>query len=169
MKGDNMNAAFVRFGRGCEQGSYGRCEAFDGFDVIAAPLGDFDAMARDSRVFTRASGNRVTYASHAIKLARGDRQGDLFILMQHGGGREVLRVPEFYDGGALVAAILAMPERLQYALLYSIWNTAANARREAQDQTRAEYAQAFVDGRLKKRRRNHRIFVDVLPASPALA
>lgn len=157
---------FVRSGHGYEQGDRGRCEAFDGFDIIAAPLHQygegwqaaFGTEARASRVFYRDNGRGGTsgtdYGSHAIKLARlsGETRGDLYILMHHGGGREVLRVPEFYDGGDLEAAIIALPERLQYALLYSIFKTASEARTQAQTETRLQWAQAINDGRIRKRR-----------------
>jgi hypothetical protein len=116
-----MNSAFIRCGHDYEQSDRGRCEAFDGFDIIASPLGDFDTASRDSRVFRRASGNATTYASHAIKLAKlSSTSNGFYILMHHGGGREVLAVPSFSDGGDLETSILAMPERLQYALLYTI-------------------------------------------------
>lgn len=148
-----MNAAFIRFGHGYEQSDRGRCEAFDGFDVIASPLGGFDEPSRESRVFRRTSGNATTYASHAIKLAkRGKTSSGLYILMHHGGGREVLAVPSFYDGGDLEAAVLAMPERLQYALLYTIWKTAKHARDEAQAETARDWAKAYVDKRIRRRR-----------------
>ena len=156
--------AFIRFGHGYETGSLGRCEAFDGFTILASPLGGFDNAARESRHFPKRDGKSgVTYSSHAIKLAKVAHSHDLYILMQHGGGREVLRVPTFYDGGDLEAAILALPERVQYALLYKIWQTAANARREAQRQTAHTYAQAFVDKRLKKKRRAGRVSVEIAP------
>lgn len=148
-----MNSAFIRFGHGYEQSERGRCEAFDGFEVIASPLGGFDQPSRDSRVFRRASGDATTYASHAIKLAKfsGTSRG-FHILMHHGGGREVLAVPQFYDGGDLEAAVLAMPERLQYALLYTIWSTARNAREEAKAETSRLWATAYAENRIRKRR-----------------
>lgn len=148
-----MDTAFVRFGHGYEQGSRGRCEAFDGFDVIAAPLGGFDQPARDSRIFRRASGNATTYASHAIKLAKlTGTSGGLYILIHHGGGREVLAIPTFYDGGDLVNTILGMPERVQYALLYTLWKTARSARDQAQAETTRQWAQAYAEKRIRQRR-----------------
>lgn len=157
-----MDTALVKTGHGYETGSYGRCEAFDGYEVIAAPLHQegegwkaaFGDKARESRHFPRRDGSPgCDYSSHAIKLARGDEfDHNLYLLVQHGSGREVWRVPPFFDGGDLEAHILAMPERLQYALLYTLYALARNARREAQAQTRQEWAQAFADGRIKKKR-----------------
>lgn len=149
-----MERAFIRKGNG-----YQSCTAFDGLTVIASPLGGFDNASRESRVFRRASGGATCYGSHAIALATDDFGRGLYILMHNGSGREVLRVPDFFDGGDLVEHIKAMPERLQYALLYSIWNTASNARHEAQSQTAQEWAQAYQDGRIRKRRRGGRVSV----------
>lgn len=144
--------AFIRRGHGYEVSERGRCEAFDGFEIIANPLGEFDEDARESRVFGRkANGNGgTTYGSHSIKLGR--ESGLLFILMHHGGGREVLALPTFYDGGALEAAILAMPEREQYALLYTIYQTARNARDEASSLATREWKQAIADKRIRRRK-----------------
>ena len=174
-----MDSAFVRFGHGYETGSRGRCEAFDGFTIIANPLGGFAERDREARHWPRAGGlPGTTYGSHAIWLAVRDSEAphlessrpiDLFILMHHGGGREVLRVPGFHDGGALRAAILAMPEREQYALLYSIWRTASPARGEAQQQTANKYAEAFAEGRLKKKRRAGAVRVEIAPRVQVVA
>lgn len=156
-----MQNVFVRFGHGYENHSTeGRCTAFDGFEIIAAPLHQegegwkaaFGNEARESRIFRRVNGNGTDYGSHAIKLGKAQFDGALYILMQHGGGREVLRVPQFFDGGDLAEHILSLPERLQYSLLYTIWKTAYYARSQAQAETRHEWAQAIADGRIRKHR-----------------
>ena len=167
-----MNAAFIRFGHGYEEGSRGRCEAFDGLTILAAPLHQegegwraaFGKEARESRVFNRKpDGNGGTcYGSHAIKFAENEF-GDLRILMHHGAGREVLAVPRFYDGGDLRAMILALPERLQYALLYTIWQTASNARTEAQGETRQKWVTAIVQKRIRQKRKNGMVRVEIMP------
>lgn len=148
-----MQNVFIRTGHGYEESDRGRCDAFDGFEIIAAPLGEFDNEARESRVYRRASGNGTDYGSHAIKLARmsGTSSG-LYILMHHGGGREVWRIPDFYDGGDLAAHIVAMPERLQYALLYSLYKMGNEARYQAQSETRAEWATAIAEKRIRRKR-----------------
>lgn len=160
-----MERAFVRFGHGYEKSDRGRCEAFDGFTILAAPLGEFDKASRESRVFksSKSGGGGTDYSSHAVKLAE-DRHKDLYILMHHGSGREVLYFPRFYNNDdAIRTAILAMPERLQYALLYKIWQTASNARHEAQTQTRREWAQAIHDKRIRKRKRKGAVTVEIIP------
>lgn len=148
-----MNNIFIRYGHGYEEGSRGRCEAFDGFDIIANPLGGFDNDARESRHFPRPDGRSgVTYDSHAIWLARQRHDGALYILVHHGAGRVVLRVPEFYDNGDLDAHIRGMPDRLQYALLYTIYKTANYASEQARRATSHEWAAAYAEKRIRRRR-----------------
>lgn len=157
------NPSFIRSGHGYEKAMDGtRCDAFDGFEIIAAPLHQsgegwqaaFGKEARESRIYRRASGNGTDYGSHAIKLARAasEYDHDLYLLMHHGGGREVWRIPRFWDGGDLEAAITALPERLQYSLLYTMWTMARESRDQAKTETRQEWAQAIHDGRIRKKR-----------------
>ena len=157
-----MDSALIKTGHG-----YEGCTAFDGYDVIAEPLGNFGREDRDSRVFNKQSnGNGGTcYGSHTLKLAKDNLA--LYLLVQHGSGREVWRVPKLYDGGALLEHILSMDPRAQYALLYTIYKTASYARYQAQSETRALWAQAFVDKRLKKRRatKNRAARVEIEPAA----
>jgi hypothetical protein len=166
-----MQSVFIQSGHGYEVSDRGRCAAFDGFTILAEPLPGYEKAGRESRVFRGDSecGGGVTYASYTIKLANRGFDNDLYLLVQHGAGREVWRLPSFYDGGALKDHILAMPERLQFALLFSIYRIASEARNQANAATRAEWAQAFVDGRIKKRRANkHRgLRVEIVPAAPS--
>jgi hypothetical protein len=87
--------------------------------------------------------------------------------VEHGAGREVWLVSSFFDGGQLKAHILAMPERMQFALLFTLYKMASNARYEARAETRQEWASAFVEGRIKKHRANkHRgQRVEIVPAA----
>lgn len=142
-----MQNVFIGKGHGYESGhESGRCTAFDGFEIVAHPL-----PGRDDRSFDGPRGG-VTYGSFNIQLAKKPRSENLYILMHHGGGREVLEIPDFYDGGELKAHILAMPERLQYALLMTLYKTARDAREQGAGETRATWAQAFADGRIRKKR-----------------
>lgn len=147
-----MGKTFICTGHGYETGRNGRCTAFDGYAVIANPLGKHGAEDRESRVFLREGGRGTNYGSHVIQLAKeaDSLSRDLFLLVEHGAGREVWRIPEFYDGGALEAHILAMPERLQYALLYTIFKMVSAARREAIEEIDGKWIDAHLDGRVRK-------------------
>lgn len=161
-----MELVFIKSGTG-----YQDCTAFDGFEIVANPLGEWSEADRDSRVFGRNERGHggVTYASHCIKLGKQEHDRDLYILMQHGAGREVWRMPSFFDGGALRDHILTMPPRLQYALIYSMYKMASYAKRQAQEETRQTWAQAYAEGRLKKHRANrHRgAWVEVIAKQEA--
>lgn len=158
-----MQAAFIRKGHGYTSPSpgsgYEPCTAFDGFTVIANPLGGFSNADRERRVFSIKPGGetKVTYGSHAISLAYqtcdGERASrDLFILMENGSGREVLRVRNGISGNPLEAMLLALPEALLYSLLYTLWDTANDARNAAETATAIKWRDAFLDGRIRKSR-----------------
>lgn len=154
-----MDSAFI-----CSRVCGGEAErtAFDGFEILANPLGGTSTADRARRSFPgRDGGPGVTYASHSISLAK--REGarphdrDLFILMENGGGRSVLRFPMIGDGGAAREALLSQPEPVLYALLYAIWQTADNARGDSASETAHKWAMAYNDGRIRKRRRSGQV------------
>lgn len=146
---------------------YANCKLFDGYEVIVAPLPGYNSAEREARVFKRASGGGTDYGSHVLALARRDSPYEggnhLYLLVTHGGGRELWRIPSFYDGGDLERHILAMPERLQYALFYTMHNMASSTRYQIADSTARTYAKAFVEKRLKKKKRNNRVTVEIMP------
>jgi hypothetical protein len=144
---------FIAKGHGYESGSQGRCELFDGFTMLAEPLGDWSDADRARRVF----GN-VTYGSHIFKLAvrteeAAKRSRSLYLLVHHGGGREVLRIVQY--SGALVdvmlAAWLAMPEAALYATLHTLYRTAYEARDVAKESEGSRWRQAAVEKRIRQR------------------
>lgn len=138
-----------------------RCTAFDGFEVIANPLGGFSAADRERRILGRVDGKPGTgcdYSSHSIQLAVRENGGtykggrNLFILMQHGGGRVVYAIKQMYDGGATERALLALPEVELYGMLYTMAEMAEDAHSQGCRETQHKWAQAFYDGRIRKRR-----------------
>lgn len=118
----------------------------EGYTVLREPLPD-----REQRVFGR-EGRRVCYRAYSLKLAEGKMRG-LFILIAHGGGTEVLAIKGIYDAGEFREALLAMPDQVLYSTLWAIYATANAVRTDVGKATRDKYAQAFVEGRLKKTRR----------------
>lgn len=141
--------------------SHGSAEvatAFDGYEVLANPLGGFSNADRERRVFGRdpATGHGGTcYGSHVVQLAKRESDGAkdprLFILVEHGGGREVwlYRLP--YDRGNTLAGLLAMPEAALYGILYGAAKMARAAREQAQSETATEWREASRDGRIRRR------------------
>lgn len=145
------NPVFLKKGDG-----YAGCTAFDGFTVLAFPVAD-----REARIFGATPGKQSSgtcYRAYEMRLAcrTGDEaktRRDLFLLISHGGGREVVRVPCFWDAGEMQAALLAMPERALYAVLFTIYKAAQDAAHVASTETAQRYGYAFLEGRMKKRRK----------------
>ena len=124
---------------------------FDDYEVLAEPL-----PRREDRVFGRkpdGSGG-TDYGSHWMALARrrdAPRLGYV-ILVQHGGGRQVVAFPGIFDGGATVEHMLQMPAAILYGILYSHYYAATEADRRAREAVRQEWAEAFIEGRIRKSR-----------------
>lgn len=156
-----MESMIVARGRGYQDDT-----TFDGFDVIAEPL-----AIRETRVFPGRDGPGVTYESHSVKLAKradGYRSRDLFILLEHGGGRRVVRFVPCYDHGATEAALCALPEAVLYSILYAVATGVEQADRVARAEVRDEWAQAYCDGRIRKSRpKQGRRTVTIEPPAPA--
>src|SRR3546814_17912687 len=71
------------------------------------------------------------------------KKGRLAILMHHGGGRHVL---EFYEGLLPVASVLlALPEREQYVLAYTIFEQADECAAGMRAAEARSWAEAHVD------------------------
>lgn len=123
---------------------------FTPYTVVASPLPTREARSWRSGV-TDAG---VTTASHSLQLAT-DKNGAPFILVEHGGGREVhaLSYGTWGVPAAALAGLASLPERELYAVLYSIHDMITKAAAAARDQTALRYGHAFLQGRMKKRKR----------------
>lgn len=170
-----VNSAFVASGHGYEISERGRCEAFDGFEILANPLGGFDNASRASRSFPGKSGPGVTYDSHAVYLMRrkgdaGDKWAsgrDYFVAVHHGGGRYIWRLPACHNYQAeTLDALLAMPERALYSLLWGIIEALDDTKRAAEQDTAQAWRRATLGKRVKVSRQpaKGRAFVWIEPA-----
>jgi len=138
-----------------------RVDSFDGYEVLAHPLAN-----RDDRVFhpgeSESSRVSVTYASHDVQIARPTgigSKGRIAILMHSGLGRRVL---EFQESALPIAtALLSLPEREQYALAYAIFEQADECAVGTRATEAKRWADAFIDGRIRKRRRGGRRYVEI--------
>lgn len=151
-----MTNRFISHGNG-----YADDKSFADFEVVAAPLPGYSPEQREARVFGRDDGRPGTgtdYGSHTVALAvyktlgtfKGTRQ--LYLLIRHGGGSEVWSLPTFYDRGDFERALLAMPERIQYATLYTLYHAMSDARREVLDSEANRWKLAIIENRVKKGR-----------------
>lgn len=126
--------------------------AFDGYRVIAEPL-----AARESRVFDRRDGGAGTcYRAYSLRLAKAERGGDLFILVRHGGGCEIVAWRGCYNCHEFEETLLALPERVLYSLLFGVYQTARDCTDTARKETAQRWAQAFADNRIRRKRGSKR-------------
>lgn len=139
-----------------------RVDSFDGYEILAHPL-----PAYEDRVFTREDNDPtplpVTYGSHDIRIGRPTgvvTKGMLAILMHHGGGRYIL---QFYEGALpVMETLLALPERAQYTLAYTLFKQADQCAADARSSEARLWAEAYAEGRIRKRRQGgmRRIFIE---------
>ena len=105
------------------------------------------------------TGGGVDCRSHSFKVVKPEF-GRYLLRVRHGGGDEEI---ELDYSKRSVDALSKLDSDSRYWLLHAFFDVAHKAEKEARETTRREYAQAFAEGRLKKRRRNNKIYVDVLP------
>lgn len=150
-----LDTALVTTGHGYQTGSHGRCTAFDGFTIIANPLGEFSDRDRERRIFLANDGPGVTYGSHALYLmTREEREPRAFYIGIHNGsGRQVWRIPACFEYLAeTIEELTRLRERALYSLLYGIVKALNSTRRAAESDTAHEWRVAAVDKRVKVRR-----------------
>lgn len=105
--------------------------------------------------------NNVDFKSHWLMLVR-QQYGGYALLVKHGGGEE--RIPLGFAHtmtGLLACDSLTSDQR--YVMLYLLFDTHQEATRQAEAKTASAYKVAFVEKRLKKTMRNHRIYVSIVP------
>lgn len=87
----------------------------------------------------------VDYTSHYFRVVKGDYGPRL--LVRNGLGDKALRIDK-----ALVAAVSGLDSDARYLALYALADLVRKEREAGYDAARKEYQQAFVDGKLKKRK-----------------
>jgi len=118
-----------------------------GDDPLRAPtLQDGDIIIIDAcgRVI-----NNVCYRSHYFRLV-GVKHGGSALLVKHGGGEQ--RINLKWPPRQLIEGLRDMEPEAQYLALHLIHKISGDAARDAAGNTAKLYEQAFVDGRLKKRK-----------------
>lgn len=110
----------------------------------------------------RALGN-VCYRSHWLIFVLNGR--DYAILVRHGGGQERHKL---WHGESLRKALAFLDPDDRYLALYSIYDVISKTAREAARDSSHAMQRAFLDGRMKKRRRNGGLTVYIEPAEPEM-
>lgn len=75
--------------------------------------------------------------------------GSLFLLVQHGGGAERLRL---HDTPSLIATLTALDTNSRYWLLHAIYYANSDGAKHAHEQTSRTWRQAAAEKRIKTRK-----------------
>ncbi len=86
------------------------------------------------------------------------------LLVQHGGGRESIRLSW---SEVMINLFNSLDENSKYWLLNSIYHTVHREVQQAKVTTRNEWSNAFVEKRIKKKKRNHAYSVWIDTQTPA--
>jgi hypothetical protein len=87
--------------------------------------------------------------SHAFHYRVTKLHGSLYLLVRHGAGDERIRLSLYNQQ---VEVLSGLDSNARYWILNAIFHAQSSARREGEEKQAARYRQAFVDGRLKKRK-----------------
>lgn len=104
--------------------------------------------------------------SHHLRLVK-QRYGGHALLVRHGGGTE--RHPLGHGSERIAGVLATLDSDACYLFMLQMVGLLRDAADRARNETATRYAQAFVDKRLKTRRRQGRISVDILPPAPPAA
>lgn len=134
----------------------------DPFRKPALDPQDRELCSEYGRVIRPSGGMAIDYRSHWLVLVKDGEVGQYALLVSHGGGNE--RISLGYRLG-WESVLPSMDADARYLLLYTIYNAHREAATQAQASTGRTYQLAFLEGRLKRRKRNHRYHVEILPAA----
>ena len=134
---------------------------FSPYTVVRAPLASTPnprsgtvCYHNDARTWPDDRGGPgVTTASHEMTLAT-DGRGSPVLLVRHGGGGEIISLGSSWGlTAAMMQGLAKLDDRELYAVLYTFHKLHSEAARVARDETATRYGHAFLEGRMKKRRK----------------
>ena len=111
--------------------------------------------------------NNVDFRSHWLLLVKA-QYGGYFLLVKHGGGEERIALGYNHVCNAL-DALGQLTEDQRYLILYCLYATHKNAKCDTLRDTTSYFHLAFLEGRLKRRKRDHRIYCEVRPQAKEVA
>lgn len=105
--------------------------------------------------------NHTDYRSHWFAVVK-PTIGRYQLLVKHGGGEERINLEyEFACGGLLALASLESDAR--YLMLHTLYSLYKDTKQTTETQQGTYYRLAFLEGRLKRKKKNHHYYVTVLP------
>jgi hypothetical protein len=105
--------------------------------------------------------NNVDYRSHWLVVVRTG-SGAYILLVKHGGGEERIPIGHYYRN-IWINALPQLDTNQRYLTLYTIYTAHKEARHAAIAETERYYHLAFLEGRMKRRKKNRKYYVQVLP------
>ena len=103
----------------------------------------------------------IDYRSHWFVLVKG-QFGGYALLVKHGGGEERTQLGHSGVRGWL-PALETMTSDQRYLLLHTIHSAASDAESLARKYAAAYWQTAFIEGRMKRRKKQGMYYVEVLP------
>lgn len=105
--------------------------------------------------------DNTCYRSHYFRLIKRE-YGGYAVLVKHGGGQEDVNL--HHGGKRFVAALSSLDSDARYYMLYMIYRTHCEGRDQGARHQSERYTQAFIDGRLRKRklpgRDYHKVWIE---------
>jgi len=126
-------------------------------------------LESDTLIFSEhgRSANNVDFRSHWLTLVKA-QYGGYFLLVKHGGGEERISLGYDHVCNAL-DALGQLTEDQRYLILYCLYDAHKDAKHEAREERTSYFHLAFLEGRLKRRKRNHRVYCEVQPQAKEVA
>ena len=122
---------------------------------------DTELFSEHGRCLASKSGNHgIDYRSHWFVLVQ-PQYGFAALLVAHGAGQERIVLDHNADK-VLSDTFPLLTSDQRYLMLHLLYSTHTDARRRATDSTAMKYKKAFVDGKLKKKRRDGMIYVNIV-------
>lgn len=98
---------------------------------------------------------------HAYHFRLVQRGGWYVLLVRHGRGDESIQLG---TTSLCLAELLGKHDTDgRYLLLHALYDAHEVGERRTREETTRRYEVAFLEGRLKKRKRNHRLYVEIKP------
>lgn len=108
----------------------------------------------------------ICYRAFWLVLAK-PKHGNPHIFIKHGGGEESFSLGH---SGEIFEAILAgLDSNSRYLALFQLYKLITTSREFGEATARERWAQAFAEGRIKKRRKNGMTRVEIEPRAMAVA
>lgn len=111
------------------------------------------------RVLHHGNNFGVDYRSHWFVLIQ---EGTHYaLLVRHGAGDERINLGYKSHVGPVIDSFATLDSDKRYCALYCLFDLYKDTKKNATDRTASYYQMAFLEGRMKRKKRDHRYYVRV--------